>query len=269
MLVFQRSRRSVLPYSPRRGPASGSPNRLMSDPTSPKYRRVLLKLTGEAMGDAAGVGISIDRIHRIASEIREVHRLGVQVGVVVGGGNIFRGIQGSRKGIERATGDQMGMLATVINALALQDALEKLEVPTRVQTAFAVTQMAELFIRRRAVRHLEKGRVVVFAGGTGNPYFSTDTAAALRASEIGAEVILKGTKVDGIYDADPVSNPAATKFDRITYQEAIARRLKVMDTSAFSMCMDNHMPIIVFDAFEPGNIRRIVQGEPLGTLVTD
>jgi uridylate kinase len=234
-----------------------------------KYRRIMLKLTGEALGDAAGHGIGTDRIHNIAAQIKELHGMGAQVAVVVGGGNIFRGLQGSKKGIERATGDHMGMLATIINALALQDALEKQQVQTRVQTAIAVAQVAELFIRRRAVRHLEKGRVIIFAGGTGNPYFSTDTAASLRASEISAEVILKGTKVDGIYDQDPVSHPDAKRFDHITFADAIAKRLKVMDSTAFSMCMDNHMPIIVFDAFKPQNIQRIIRGEAIGTLVTD
>lgn len=240
----------------------------MSNPPALKYKRILLKLTGEALGDAAGTGIGSERVHRVAGEIMEVQQMGVEVSVVVGGGNIFRGIQGSQKGVQRATGDYMGMLATIINALALQDALEKLGVACRVQTAIAVAQVAESFIRRRAMRHLEKGRVVIFAGGTGNPYFSTDTAASLRASEIGAEIILKATKVDGIYDADPLENPDAKRYDRITYQEAIGKRLRVMDTTAFSMCMDNRMPIIVFDVFKPHNIRRLVAGETIGTLVT-
>jgi len=194
--------------------------------------------------------------------------LGVEVVIVIGGGNIFRGLQGSKKGIERATGDYMGMLATVINALALQDALEKQSVPTRVQSAISMAQVAEPFIRRRAVRHLEKGRVVIFGGGTGNPYFSTDTAAALRANEIAAEVVLKATKVDGIYDSDPKKNPDAKRFATITYQEALQRRLKVMDTTAFSLCMDNRMPIIVFDFNQPHSIRRVVLGEAIGTVVT-
>jgi uridylate kinase len=241
----------------------------MSASSELKYHRILLKLTGEALGDAAGNGIGTDRIHRIAGEIRDVQQLGAEMAVVVGGGNIFRGLPGSKKGIERVTGDQMGMLATLINALALQDALEKLGVQTRVQTAIAIDQVAELFIRRRAVRHLEKGRVVIFAGGTGNPFFSTDTAASLRASEIKADVILKGTKVAGIYDRDPVKHPTATRYERITFQEAIAKRLQVMDTTAFSMCMDNHMPIVVFDVFEADNLRRIALGEPIGTVVTD
>lgn len=241
----------------------------MNDAPSLKYRRILLKITGEALGEAAtGSGICPDRIHGIAGEIREVRELGVQVVVVVGGGNIFRGARGSRQGIDRATGDYMGMLATVINALALQDALEKQGVPTRVQTAIAMAQVAEAFIRRRAVRHLEKGRVVIFAGGTGNPYFSTDTAAALRATEIGADIILKATKVDGIYTEDPKKNPDARRYDRLTYQAALDGRLEVMDAPAFALCRDNSMPLIVFDLFQPRNIRRVVLGEAIGTLVT-
>jgi uridylate kinase len=235
---------------------------------SPKYRRVLIKLSGEALGGKSGSGICPEAIHDMARQIGEVQQLGVQVVIVVGGGNIFRGLSGSERGIERATGDYMGMLATVINALALQDSLEKLGVPTRVQTAITMAQLAEPFIRRRAVRHLEKGRVVIFGGGTGNPYFSTDTAAALRANEIGAEVILKATKVDGIYDADPVRNPKAKRYPEITYLEALRRQLKVMDSTAFSLCMDNRMPIIVFDLFKPGNLRRVVLGEKVGTRVT-
>jgi uridylate kinase len=187
---------------------------------------------------------------------------------VIGGGNIFRGLQGASKGMDRVTGDYMGMLATVINALALQDALEKLGVATRVQSAITMSQVAEPFIRRRAVRHLEKGRVVIFGGGTGNPYFSTDTAAALRANEIGADVILKATKVDGIYDSDPMKNPKAKRYQHISYLEALQRQLKIMDSTAFSLCMDNHMPIIVFDAFRPHNLKRVVLGEKVGTLVT-
>lgn len=233
----------------------------------PKYRRILLKLSGEALGGNEGVGILAEAVHRMAEEIREVRRLGIQVVVVVGGGNIFRGVHGSKHGIERATGDYMGMLATVINALALQDALEKQGVPTRVQSAIAMSQVAEPFIRRRAVRHLEKGRVVIFGGGTGNPFFSTDTAAALRANEIGADVILKATKVDGIYDSDPMKNPRAQRYHQIRYLEALQRQLKVMDSTAFSLCMDNQMPIIVFDAFRPHNLRRVVMGEKVGTIV--
>jgi uridylate kinase len=233
-----------------------------------KYRRILIKLSGEALGGAAGTGICPQAVHDMAKQIQEVRDLGVQVVVVIGGGNIFRGLSGSERGIERATGDYMGMLATVINSLALQDALEKLGVATRVQSAITMHQVAEPFIRRRAVRHLEKGRVVIFGGGTGNPYFSTDTAAALRANEIGADVILKATKVDGIYESDPKKNPKAKRFQRITYLEALQEQLKVMDSTAFSMCMDNKMPIIVFDFFKPHNLRRVVLGEEVGTLVT-
>jgi len=200
--------------------------------------------------------------------VMEVRDLGVQVVIVLGGGNIFRGLAGSEKGIERATGDYMGMLATIINSLALQDALEKIGVATRVQTAITMAQVAEQFIRRRAVRHLEKGRVVIFGGGTGNPYFSTDTAAALRATEIGAEVILKATKVDGIYDSDPKKNPKAKRFAQISYLDALQKQLKVMDSTAFSLCMDNKMPIIVFDLFKPHNLKRVVLGDAVGTVVT-
>src|SRR5665213_660162 len=234
----------------------------------PKYRRILLKLSGEALGGPDGVGICPDSLREMARQIAEVRQMGVQVVVVAGGGNIFRGISGQGQGIERATGDYMGMLATIINALALQDALEKLNVATRVQSAIAMAQVAESFIRRRAVRHLEKGRVVIFGGGTGNPYFSTDTAAALRANEIGAEVILKATKVDGIYDSDPNTNPKAKRYDQITYLEALGKRLKVMDSTAFSLCMDNKMPIIVFDFFKEHNLKRVVLGERVGTVVT-
>ena len=240
----------------------------MKKTPKPKYRRILLKLSGEALGGEEGVGICPEVVHDMARQIKEVQALGVEVVVVIGGGNIFRGLQGSERGIERATGDYMGMLATVINSLALQDALEKKGVATRVQSAISMSQVAEPFIRRRAVRHLEKGRVVIFGGGTGNPYFSTDTAAALRANEIGAEVILKATKVDGIYDSDPKKNPKAKKFDNISYIDALQKQLKVMDSTAFSLCMDNKMPIIVFDLFKPHNIQRVVMGEKVGTLVS-
>jgi uridylate kinase len=240
----------------------------MKESHGPKYGRILLKLSGEALGGETGLSISAEAVQDMARQIREVRELGVQVVVVVGGGNIFRGLKGSERGIERATGDYMGMLATVINALALQDALEKIGVATRVQSAISMAQVAEPFIRRRAVRHLEKGRVVIFGGGTGNPYFSTDTAAALRANEIGAEVILKATKVDGIYDSDPKQNPKAKRFSQITYLDALQRQLKVMDSTAFSLCMDNKMPIIVFDLFRPHNLKRVVRGEKVGTLVT-
>src|SRR4051812_3300661 len=235
---------------------------------TPKYRRILLKLSGEALGDEKGSGINPEAIHNMARQIRGVREMGVDVVIVVGGGNIFRGLQGSEKGIERATGDYMGMLGTVINALALQDALEKQGVATRVQSAIAMSQVAEPFIRRRAVRHLEKGRVVIFGGGTGNPYFSTDTTAALRAAEVGADVILKATKVDGVYDADPKKNPSAKRFSKISYLDALQKQLKVMDSTAFSLCMDNKMPIIVFDLFRPHNLKRVVMGEKVGTLVS-
>ena len=240
----------------------------MKESKQPRYRRILLKLSGEALGGQSGVGIDPEAVQDMAEQIREVRELGVQVVVVVGGGNIFRGLSGSERGIERATGDYMGMLATVINALALQDALEKLGVATRVQSAITMAQIAEAFIRRRAVRHLEKGRVVIFGGGTGNPYFSTDTAAALRANEIGAEVILKATKVDGIYDSDPKKNSKARRYSEITYLEALRKQLKVMDSTAFSLCMDNKMPIIVFELFRPHNLKRVIMGEKVGTVVT-
>ena len=239
----------------------------MTTAKKPKYSRILLKLSGESLGDAHGMGIWPEAVHHMAKQVYEVQELGVQTVVVVGGGNIFRGLTGSERGIERATGDYMGMLATVINALALQDALEKLGCPTRVQSAIAMSQVAEPFIRRRAVRHMEKGRVVIFGGGTGNPYFSTDTAAALRANEIGAEVILKATKVDGVYDSDPKKNANAKRFSEISYLDALQRQLKVMDSTAFSLCMDNKMPIIVFDFSKPHNLKRVVLGEKVGTLV--
>src|SRR5687767_3715014 len=234
-----------------------------------KYKRILLKLSGEALAGAGGVGIDTAALKGMAEQIKEVRDLGVEMVIVIGGGNIFRGITGNKAGVERATGDYMGMLATIINALALQDALEKSGVETRVQSAITMHQVAEAFIRRRAVRHLEKARVVIFGGGTGNPYFSTDTAAALRANEIGADVILKATKVDGIYDSDPLTNTKAKRYTRLKYLEALQKQLKVMDATAFSLCMDNHMPIIVFDIFKEHNLRRVVMGEKVGTLVAD
>ena len=235
---------------------------------TPKYRRILLKLSGEALGDELGHGINPEAVLSTADQIREVRDMGLQVVIVVGGGNIFRGATGSGQGIERATGDYMGMLATVINALALQNSLEKLGVATRVQSAITMTQVAEQFIRRRAQRHLEKGRVVIFAGGTGNPFFSTDTAAALRANEIGVEVLLKATKVDGVYDKDPKKFPEAKRYTRLSFMEALQQQLKVMDAAAFSLCMENKLPIIVFDFFKAHNLRRVVLGEEVGTLVT-
>jgi uridylate kinase len=232
------------------------------------YRRVLLKVSGEALAGNRGYGIDPETQARIADEICEVVRLGVQISVVIGGGNIFRGLAASAGGMERATGDYMGMLATVINALALQDAIEKAGVPTRVLSAIDMRAVAEPYIRRRAIRHLEKGRVVVFAAGTGNPFFTTDTAGALRAVEIGAEAILKATKVDGIYTADPAKDSTATKLTHISYIEVLNRGLQVMDTTAISLCMENKLPIVVFDLTRSGNIRRIVMGEPVGSVVS-
>jgi uridylate kinase len=236
---------------------------------TPRYKRVLLKLSGEALGGENGYGIDPTTVVSMAKQIREVRKLGVEMLIVVGGGNIFRGSFGSERGIERSTGDYMGMLATVINAMALQDTLEKEGVATRVQSAITMTQVAEPFIRRRAMRHLERGRVVIFAGGTGNPYFTTDTAAALRANEIGAEVILKATKVDGIYDKDPKKHADAVRYSRVSYSEALQKQLRVMDQTAFALCQENKMPIIVFDLFKKNNIRHVVLGRRVGTLVTE
>ncbi len=233
------------------------------------YRRVLLKLSGEALLGAKTFGIDRDFTDYLAEEIKGLHALGVEIGCVVGGGNIFRGVSDSAHGMDRVSADHMGMLATVINALALQDSLERAGVFTRALSAIEMREVAEPFIRRRAIRHMEKGRVVIFAGGTGNPYFSTDTAAALRAMEVKAEIILKGTKVDGIYDADPAKNPKARKFDDLTYLEVLQKGLKVMDTTAISLCMDNRLPIIVYDLKRKGNLRRIVLGEKVGTIVKE
>ncbi|HEY2432919.1 MAG TPA: UMP kinase [Vicinamibacterales bacterium] len=233
-----------------------------------RYERVLLKLSGEALMGEHQFGIDPAVTTQIAKDIAEIQGLGVQVGVVIGGGNLFRGLAASAKGMDRATADYMGMLATVINGLALQDSLEKNGVTTRVLSAIEMRAVAEPFIRRRAVRHLEKGRVVVFAAGTGNPYFTTDTAAALRAMEIKADVILKGTKVDGIYTADPMLDPTATKYERISYIQVLGRGLKVMDATAISLCMDNKLPIVVFNLRTAGNIRRVITGETVGTTVT-
>ena len=235
---------------------------------SPAYRRVLLKLSGEALMGEQAFGIDPTVTTQIAKEIAEVQQLGVQTAVVIGGGNLFRGLAASAKGMDRATADYMGMLATVINALALQDALEHVNVNTRVATAIEMRAVAEPFIRRRAVRHLEKGRVVLFAAGTGNPYFTTDTAAALRAMEMKADVILKGTKVDGIYTADPMLHPSATKFNSISYLKVLEHGLKVMDATAISLCMDNRLPIVVFNLRTPGNLRRVIMGDAVGTTVT-
>jgi uridylate kinase len=233
----------------------------------PFYKRVLLKLSGEALAGEQGYGIDPTIITTIAEEIKEVVACGVQLSLVIGGGNIFRGLAASSKGMDRASADYMGMLATMINALAMQDALEKVAVDTRVQSAIAMQEVAEPYIRRRAIRHLEKGRVVIFGAGTGNPYFTTDTAASLRAMEVGADVILKGTKVDGVYSADPKKDVAATRFQNLTYIEVLKKGLQVMDATAISLCMDNSLPIIVFDVTVAGNVKRVVFGEPLGTIV--
>jgi uridylate kinase len=231
------------------------------------YRRALLKLSGEALVGKQGYGIDANTLQYISAEIQEVQKLGVELAVVIGGGNIFRGTEAQAYGIERVTADYMGMLATVINGLSLQSGLEKIGVPTRVQTAFEMQAIAEPYIRRRAMHHLAEGRVVVFAGGTGNPYFTTDTTAALRAAEIGAEIVLKATKVDGIYDADPVTHPEALKLPQLTYLEVLQRGLKVMDATAISLCMDNRLPIVVFDLMQPGSIRSVIEGKRVGTFV--
>ncbi len=235
--------------------------------TNSKYHRILLKISGEALAGPKGYGIDSKTVEAIAGEIISAKELGTELGVVVGGGNIFRGLAAAETGTERVAADHMGMLATVINSLALQDYLEKQGVQTRVLSAINMQQVAEPYIRRRAMRHLEKGRVVIMAAGTGNPYFTTDTAAALRAVEIGAQAILKATKVDGVYDADPMKNPAAKRFDRIAYIDVLNRNLRVMDTTAISLCMENKLPILVFKLLEAGNLRRIVLGEEIGTLV--
>ena len=234
----------------------------------PAYRRIVLKLSGEALAGSQGYGVDPPVLERIAAEVREVTTLGVQVAIVIGGGNIFRGVAASAGGMDRATADYMGMLATVINALALQDAVEKAGMQTRVLSAIEMRAVAEPYIRRRAIRHLEKGRVVIFAAGTGNPFFTTDTAGALRAVEIGADVIMKATKVDGIYSADPKVDATAERLPRMTYIDALNRRLQIMDTTAISLCMENKLPIIVFDLTRSGNIRRIVLGEPVGSIVS-
>ena len=233
----------------------------------PRYKRILLKISGEVLTGEKDYGIDPVVIGQIGQEIKEVVSLGVEVAIVIGGGNIFRGVAASSKGMDRATADYMGMLATVLNGLALQDALEKIDVHTRVQTAIEMREIAEPYIRRRAMRHLEKGRVVIFAAGTGNPFFTTDTTASLRATEIGAEVILKATKVDGIYDADPLLHAGARKYEELTYLDVLKKQLKVMDATAISLCMDQHIPIIVFSLKERGNIQRVVLGEKIGTEV--
>jgi uridylate kinase len=252
-----------------KGDAGGAvqPDPAASTVKSPRYKRILLKLSGEALLGSRQYGVDPDFCAFIAAQVAQVHRSGVQIGIVVGGGNIFRGLAAAARGMDRATGDYMGMLATVMNALALQDALERAGVTTRVQTALEMQKLAEPFIRRRAIRHLEKGRAVIFAAGTGNPYFTTDTAAVLRAIEINAEVILKATQVDGIYDADPMKNPKARRFQRLSFQQVFQKRLKVMDTTAITLCEENLLPILVFNLHKEGNIRRAVMGEEIGTLV--
>jgi uridylate kinase len=233
----------------------------------PRYKRILLKLSGEVLTGEGSYGIDPGVIRSIAREVKEVKKLGVEIAIVIGGGNIFRGIAASARGMDRASADYMGMLATVMNGVALQDSLEKLHVQTRVQTAIEMREVAEPYIRRRAIRHLEKGRVVIFAGGTGNPYFTTDTAASLRAMEIGADVILKATKVDGVYDADPLLHKGARKYDELTYLDVLKKRLKVMDATAISLSMDNKVPIIVFNLKKRGNVKRVLLGEKVGTKV--
>ena len=233
----------------------------------PAYSKILLKLSGEALAGENGYGIDPEIISGIAGEIREVVDLGIQISLVIGGGNIFRGLAASSAGMDRASADYMGMLATVMNSLALQDALETVGVKTRVQSAIEMREIAEPYIRRRAVRHLEKGRVVIFAAGTGNPYFTTDTAASLRAMEIGAEIILKATKVDGVYNADPAKDPSAVKYDSLSYLDVLQKGLQVMDATATSLCMDNNLPILVFNLTRPGNIIKVVMGESIGTII--
>ena len=231
------------------------------------FSRILLKISGEALMGDKGYGIDAHTVDFMAREIKDIVSMGVQISVVIGGGNIFRGVQASLEGMERASADYMGMLATVINALALQNALEKYRIPTRVQSAIAMQELYEPYIRRKAIRHLEKGRVVIFAAGTGNPYFTTDTAAALRAMEINADIIMKGTKVDGVYSADPVKNPKAKKFTELTYIDVLKKGLGVMDSTAISLCMDNNLPIVVFSLRGKGNIRKIIEGKRIGTIV--
>jgi uridylate kinase len=234
-----------------------------------KYRRILLKLSGEALGGQGAYGIDPRRAEDIAERVSQVRQLGVDVAIVIGAGNVWRGRTGLDRGMDRATADYMGMIATVMNALALMDAMERLGLVTRVQSAVEMRAVAEPYIRRRAIRHLEKGRVVILGGGTGNPYFSTDTAAALRAMEIGADVLIKATKVDGVYDSDPLTNPNAVRFDRLTYMETINRRLEVMDSTAISLCMDNHLPILVLNLWQPDVLRQAIFGADVGTLVAD
>ena len=242
----------------------------MDEPESanPKYKRILLKLSGEALSGDSGFGIDPDTLDRITDEIAQVSRMGVAIGLVIGGGNFFRGVSAAAEGMERVSADHMGMLATVMNSLAVQQALQKREIPTRVQSAIPITPVAESYIRGRAIKHLKVGRVVVFAAGTGNPLFTTDSAASLRAIEINAELMLKATKVDGIYDSDPVTNPDAVRFDELSFQEVLVKGLKVMDTTAIALCRDHDLPILVFDINKPDNLRKIMLGESIGTKVS-
>jgi uridylate kinase len=246
--------------------AAGRPE--TASPGRARYRRILLKLSGEALLGERPYGVDPAVCAFIAKQVGEVHATGVEIGIVVGGGNIFRGMAASARGMDRATGDYIGMLATVMNGLALQDAIERAGMPVRVMSAIAMNEIAEPYIRRRAVRHLEKGRVTIFVAGTGNPYFTTDTAAALRAVEIGAEVLLKATKVDGVYDADPMKDPTARRYESLSYQDVLRDQLKVLDAAAVSLCMENDLPILVFDLNAPDNIRRVAAGEPVGTLIS-
>jgi uridylate kinase len=250
------------------GRASGALDAVTPASAGPRYRRILLKLSGEALLGDRPYGVDPAVCAFIAKQVGEVHATGVQVGIVVGGGNIFRGLAAAARGMDRATGDYIGMLATVMNGLALQDAIERAGIPVRVMSAIAMNEIAEPYIRRRAVRHLEKGRVTIFVAGTGNPYFTTDTAAALRAVEVGAEVLLKATKVDGVYDADPMTDPSARRYERLNYQDLLRDQLKVLDAAAVSLCMENDLPILVFDLHAPDNIRRVAAGEPVGTLIS-
>jgi uridylate kinase len=250
------------------GQATATRDRVVTDASELRYRRILLKLSGEALLGDRSYGVDPKFCAFIARQVAEVHRLGVQVGIVVGGGNIFRGLAAAASGMDRATGDYIGMLATVMNGLALQDALERAGVQTRVMSAIAMNEVAEPYIRRRAVRHLEKGRVALFVAGTGNPYFTTDTAAALRAVEIGAEVLLKATKVDGVYDSDPLTNPNARKYAQLEYADLLRDQLKVLDAAAVSLCMENDLPIVVFDLNQPDNITRVAAGQPVGTRIS-
>jgi len=250
------------------GQATATRDRVVTDASELRYRRILLKLSGEALLGDRSYGVDPKFCAFIARQVAEVHRLGVQVGIVVGGGNIFRGLAAAASGMDRATGDYIGMLATVMNGLALQDALERQGIPTRVMSAIAMNEVAEPYIRRRAVRHLEKGRVAIFVAGTGNPYFTTDTAAALRAVEIGAEVLLKATKVDGVYDADPLTHPDAHRYAELEYADLLRDQLKVLDAAAVSLCMENDLPIVVFDLNQPDNIMKVAAGEPVGTRIS-